>query len=159
MGRNDKRKKAKAAEEDKLKEEADKKANEDKWFHGISTFMSQFTSPNDIEEDKQARSYLSQTAYENLWLPAKRLSCQMSVSHSEEGIVVKEIDDETNESSVIIPHYGRCPCWKRIAFLYQCLHEYRVDGKLILHKYDDNKWKKPSVYHKNVTHCWPCITR
>ena len=115
-------------------------------------FISGFTYTTGIGEDEQARSYLSQTAYKNLWLPAKRLSCRMSVSHSEEGIVVKEIGDETNKSTVIIPHYGRCPCWKRIEFMYQCSHEYRADGKLILHKYYDDKWMISHQYIIKTSH-------
>ena len=124
-----------------------KKANEDNsWYQGSNTFISDLTSPSDINEDKEARLYLSQAAYNKLWLSAKRKSSCLIQNKNEHGSFVRVIGDESTSSTVFIPNNERCPCTRRIAYMFQCEHEYVVDGKLLLSKYNSTKWMSTHQY-------------
>ena len=127
-----------------------KKANEDnEWHLSSRTFVSGMTFPNDIEEDKEARLYLSQWAYSKLWLVSKKKSVNFTVRRTNTGSFVHLIGNTSENDAFFIPNNGRCPCEKRVAYMHQCEHEYKADGKLLLSKYNPKNWM--SSYQHTIT--------
>ena len=117
------------------------KANKDiEWFHGNEVFVS-----ND-DDDIIARKLLSKYAYEELWLNVmKQAKCLMITKLSDQSSSVHKIGEHPNTGH-IVKLGERCNCTKRVAMMIQCVHEYKIDGKFIIEKYNKLQWISTHSY-------------
>ena len=120
------------------------------WYDGSTRFLSTYTSTKVIEDDKIARSWMSQYAYEELWTKVVISSRKYVKTNLNDGYVSIHKIGTGLEEGIKIKVGNRCPCTKRVAFQYQCVHEYMMDGSLDLTKYSSELWMSNYQY---IVHC------
>jgi len=55
--------------------------------------------------------------------------------------------DKNTDNVIVLEPNMRCPCNKRVGFMYQCKHDYLVDTKINIDKYD-NRWYNNHAFHE-----------
>ena len=94
-----------------------------------------------------AKQSLTKWAYEQLWLKSFHGSQYYETRSNDDGSwSLKTFGSQwETPSTVTIKDGHRCCCSYRIAFLHQCCHEYAIDKKLRIDKYDE-RWMQDHCY-------------
>ena len=90
-------------------------------------------------DECNAKSFLSSYAYKELFVKAMKGADWLQKETENNGnISIWPANQDKNISNVVVlkPNM-RCPCKKRVGFMFQCKHEYLVDSKFNIDKYDN----------------------
>jgi hypothetical protein len=105
-------------------------------------------------DDEAAKRVLSECAFDSLYKRSISAGARLQFAEGADGSIVvwplREALEETEESNRIkIPRGGCCPCYRGVAFMHQCKHEYCCAGKLLLEKYS-NRWFSRTAYEERI---------
>ena len=99
-----------------------------------------------------ARASLTEWAYNNLWIKSFRFSAHLEAEydHATNSHKVRDRSKSWDDDSCIYISQGaRCSCKKRVAFEFQCGHEYAIDKCFQLDKYHP-RWFNTKTYESKV---------
>lgn len=101
------------------------------------------------DNDTTARASLTEWAYNNLWMKSYRHSTHLEAEydHATNSYKVRDRSKPWDDhSSIVIPQgIARCNCKKRVAFEFQCGHEYVTDKCFQMDKYHP-RWLNTRTY-------------
>ena len=100
-----------------------------------------------VRDDRLARDSLTRWAYEQLWEASYNAAQGFEVMNNNDGSAsVKKYGTEWGSQETITIQAGsRCCCSARIAYLHQCGHEFAIDKKLRIEKYN-SRWLNQKSY-------------
>ena len=103
-------------------------------------------------EDRSARANLTEWAYNNLWMVSSykhSTHLEAKYDHATNSHMVRDCSKPWGDTTCIVIPQGiaRCSCKKRVAFEFQCGHEYVIDKCFRLDKYHP-RWFSAKTYEQ-----------